>query len=126
MASELRVNTLKDAAGNNSVGMEYVANGSAKAWCNFNGTGTIASRDSLNVSSLTDVGTGNYTSNYTSAYAAADYAINGSVKYNSGVAFDGVYSVEDQQAGNTSVYSVYGGTLFDSTIVSILSTGDLA
>ena len=32
MASELRVNTLKDASGNNSVGMSYVAEGSAKQW----------------------------------------------------------------------------------------------
>ena len=27
MASELRVNTLKDASGNNSIGMSYVAEG---------------------------------------------------------------------------------------------------
>ena len=32
MASELRVNTLKDAAGNNSVATSFVASGSAKAW----------------------------------------------------------------------------------------------
>ena len=38
MASELRVNTLKDAAGNNSVATSVVASGSAKAWVNFNGT----------------------------------------------------------------------------------------
>ena len=31
MASELRVNTLKDASGNNSVGMSTVAEGSAKS-----------------------------------------------------------------------------------------------
>ena len=30
MASELRVNTLKDASGNNSVGMSFVAEGSVK------------------------------------------------------------------------------------------------
>ena len=36
MASELRVNTLKDASGNNSVGMSTVAGGSAKAWANIN------------------------------------------------------------------------------------------
>ena len=30
MASELRVNTLKDASGNNSVAMSYVADGNAK------------------------------------------------------------------------------------------------
>ena len=51
MASELRVNTLKDASGNNSVAMSTVAEGSAKAWVNLNGSGTIASRDSFNVSS---------------------------------------------------------------------------
>ena len=35
MASELRVNTLKDAAGNNSIATSFVAGGSAKAWVNF-------------------------------------------------------------------------------------------
>jgi hypothetical protein len=75
MASELRVNTLKDAAGNNSVGMEYVANGSAKAWVNFNGTGTIAARDSLNFSSLTDHGTGSYSVTFNTSFSNNDYAI---------------------------------------------------
>ena len=32
-----------------------------RAWVNFDGTGTVAIRDSGNVSSITDVGTGNYT-----------------------------------------------------------------
>lgn len=32
----------------------------AKAWLNLNGTGTIAIRGSANVSSVTDVGIGNY------------------------------------------------------------------
>jgi len=77
MASELRVNTLKDAAGNNSVAMTYVANGSAKAWVNFNGTGTIAARDSLNFSSLTDNSTGDYTVTISNAFSAVNYAIFG-------------------------------------------------
>jgi len=33
----------------------------AKSWVNFNGTGTVAIRDSHNVSSITDNGTGDYT-----------------------------------------------------------------
>jgi hypothetical protein len=75
MASELRVNTLKDAAGNNSVAMTYVANGSAKAWVNFNGTGTIAIRDSFSTSSITDTATGNTTVTISSAMNNAnDYA----------------------------------------------------
>ena len=51
----------------------------AKAWVNFNGTGTIAIRDSHNVSSLTDVNTGNYKYNYTNAMATANYAYVGGV-----------------------------------------------
>ena len=42
MASELRVNTLKDASGNNSVATSTVAQGSAKGWIDFNGTATFA------------------------------------------------------------------------------------
>ena len=38
-----------------------VTQGLAKAWVLFNGTGTIASTDSFNISGLTDNGTGNYT-----------------------------------------------------------------
>ena len=67
MASELRVNTLKDASGNNSIATNFVANGSAKVWSNLNGTGTIALRDSFNVSSATDQGTGDYTINFTNS-----------------------------------------------------------
>lgn len=48
--------------------------GVAAAWVNFNGTGTIAARDSENVSSLTDNGSGTYTVSLTSAFDVADYA----------------------------------------------------
>ena len=52
MASELRVNTLKDASGNNSIATSFVANGSAKAWVSYKGTDTNAVKDSLNISSV--------------------------------------------------------------------------
>lgn len=45
----------------------------ARAWVNFNGTGTVAIRASGNVSSITDVGAGRYTVNVTSAFADANY-----------------------------------------------------
>jgi hypothetical protein len=50
----------------------------AKAWVNFNGTGTVAIRDSYNVSSLTDNGTGDYTVTYSTAMPSADYCVLGS------------------------------------------------
>jgi hypothetical protein len=77
MASELRVDTLKDSSGNNSVGMAYVAEGSAKAWANLNGTGTIALRDSFNVASVTDAATGisqfSFSNNMSNANYSAPY-----------------------------------------------------
>ena len=52
--------------------------GLAKAWVNFNGTGTVAIRDSFNVSSITDVGTGKYQANFSTAMPNNDYAFSGS------------------------------------------------
>lgn len=46
----------------------------ARAWVNFNGTGTVAIRGSGNVSSITDNGTGDYTVNFTTAMSDANYA----------------------------------------------------
>ena len=45
----------------------------SKTWVNFNGTGTIAIRDSFNVSSLTDNAAGDYTVNFTNNMANANY-----------------------------------------------------
>jgi len=45
----------------------------AKAWVNFNGTGTVAIRDSYNVSSISDLATGEYTVNYSTAFSNANY-----------------------------------------------------
>jgi hypothetical protein len=61
--------------GTTSVASTYVVNGSAKAWVNFNGTGTVAIRDSLNVGSITDNGTGHYTCNFTAAMSDANYSV---------------------------------------------------
>ena len=78
MASILRVNTLTDASSNNSVAMATVSSGSSKSWMNLNGTGTIATRDSFNVSTIVDRGTGLYTQRFTSNMLNDDYAGSGS------------------------------------------------
>ena len=51
----------------------------AKAWANFNGTGTVAIRGSYNVSSITDNGTGIYTVNFSSNMSDTNYAVSGSI-----------------------------------------------
>jgi hypothetical protein len=71
--STIKTTTLSNVAGTSSVPVDTVINGSAKAWVNFNGTGTVAIQASFNVSSITDNGTGNYTVNFTNALADANY-----------------------------------------------------
>ena len=68
--STLRVNTIQNSGGTGSPAI----NGLAAAWVNFNGTGTVAIRASLNVTSITDNGTGDYTLNFTTAMPDANYS----------------------------------------------------
>ena len=49
----------------------------ARAWVNFNGTGTIAIRASSNVSSLVVEGIGRYAINFSTAMPDANYALTG-------------------------------------------------
>ena len=73
--SVLKVATVQDLAAANSSTPEQIAQGRAKAWCNFNGTGTPAFRDSYGCSSITDHGTGDYTINYSITMANTNYGV---------------------------------------------------
>jgi len=72
MASELRVNTLKDAAGNNSIATSFVAGGSAKCWA-ISAVGAAAP-DSLNLTNIVDNGTGDFTFNIATDFGSVNYA----------------------------------------------------
>ena len=52
----------------------------ARAWVNFNGTGTVAIRSSGNVSSITDNGVGDYTVNFSTVMPDANYCTVGSCR----------------------------------------------
>lgn len=73
--STAKFDTLQNAAGSKSVPVSTVVDGSAKAWVNFNGTGTVAIRAAFNVTSITDNGVGNYTLNFTNALVDGNYSI---------------------------------------------------
>jgi hypothetical protein len=75
--STARFDTLSNSAGTSTVPVNTVVNGSAKAWVNFNGTGTVAIRAAFNVSSITDNGTGDYTVNFTTAMPDVNYSAAG-------------------------------------------------
>ena len=74
MASELRVNTLKDASGNNSIATSFVAGGSAKAWSIYDQVNDVTD-DSLNISSMTDRDQGSIYGAYTSSMSSIAHAV---------------------------------------------------
>ena len=107
MASELRVNTLKDASGNNSIGMSYVSNGSAKAWSHFQGSGTATVLDSFNQSSLTDSGTGQYKVNKTNSMSNANYSTPCQSSATSGGSTYALGMIGDQYTAKTTSSSAF-------------------
>ena len=126
MASELRVNTLKDASGNNSVAMQYVAEGTAKSWLQYNQV-TPAVTGSFNISTVTDTGAGDFTPNFSSAMSALIY----SVPVTSGMLnTDASGRIGESNPTNTSSYQVTttnsAGTKADHTGNSCSTFGDLA
>jgi hypothetical protein len=69
--SEIRADTISAANGTGPVTL--TGQSAAKAWVNFTGISTTALRDSLNVSSLTDIGVGRTGINFSSAMANDTY-----------------------------------------------------
>ena len=127
MASELRVNTLKDASGNNSIGMSYVAEGSAKVWINFNGTGTIATRDSFNVTSITDGGTGLYTVTIANDMGNVNYSTTGAAGENDDSGGNRSLGLRARAAGSQNLRGFRDGVSADDMAeMCIQITGDLA
>ena len=90
----------------------FNASGSApvyacRAWVNFNGTGTVAIRDSGNVSSITDYGTGDYKVNFSTAMPDANYSTAAFAAYDSAVADNNVICV-GQKSTTSSHYTASG------------------
>lgn len=97
-----------------------------KAWVNFNGTGTVAIRASLNVSSITDNGTGDYTINFTSMMLNANYAVLGTCNGEAGSSQAGIVNygyLISSVPPTTSAVRIstrqQDGTFFDAQYVSI-------
>ena len=73
LVSGTNIKTLNGESILGSGDLEVASDGRAKAWVNFNGTGTVAIRAAFNVSSITDNGTGDYTINFTGPMPDANY-----------------------------------------------------
>ena len=69
----MRIDSTGDLKFNSGYGSVATAYG-CRAWVNFNGTGTVAIRNSGNVSSIGDLNTGKYQVNFTTAFPDINYA----------------------------------------------------
>lgn len=74
----------------------------ARAWVNFNGTGTVAIRASGNVSSITDNAAGDYTVNFATALPDANYAAQVSVSALGAGVYGKFANIVGTTAGNTA------------------------
>ena len=137
MASELKVDKFTGVTTAGSIlvtgeGNSTTTNlqqGLAKAWINLNGTGTIAIKDSNNISSVTDSATGQYVFIYTSNMANDDYALSGSaghISVRDGVLMLPAASKTVSQVAVRTGQSNNTDTVYDASDVSTLIHGDLA
>ena len=130
--SELRANTISDAAGTGPVTLTKQS--AAKAWISVNQTGTQAILASFNVSSITDIATGGTAVNYSSAMASATYAALATANPQSfSGATGGVNSAGNAPAGGSKTANRHGmdlrngaNTPTDFDDASSVVFGDLA
>ena len=141
MSSELIVDELTGRASAGSIAVTAeggtvttsLQQGLAKCWVNFTGITTTAARDSFNVASFTDVGTGKTNVVYTSAMANNDYS---GAYYQNGSASTAVYGLDNAYGGafgidefrTTALIKVaaHGSGLIDASQNDVLVFGDLA
>ena len=131
-ASEIAIDKLKGVSSASSISVvaeggtntTNLQQGLAKAWVNFNGSGTVATRDTHNISSINDVTTGQYEPNFSNNMASANYTVtlvNGDNHY--------VTTLHNTlvQAGSYRMHNLNNsGSYADSTIIMTNVNGDLA
>lgn len=101
--------------------------GRTTAWVNFNGTGTVAIRDSMNVASITDGGVGIYALNFTDPMANTNYNVTFGVRGTTN-GIGNCISMPDSTPKSTTALTVHTwsastGTFFDATEIGVTIHG---
>ena len=125
--SEIRTDTISAANGTDPVTLTKQS--AAKAWVNFNGSGTISIRDSQNVSGLVDNGSGDYTANISSNMSNANYSASFTTGQSNDVNITNracCVSVISASLIRGSVYTASGGARIDMSYNGFKIHGDLA
>ena len=107
MSSTLRVTNVSDTTGGTSTNL---MSGLAKAWSNLNGTGTIAERDSFNISGYVDNGTGNYTFTISNDMSDANYQQSSTAQESGTGSNRDVGNIPSVAAGSLQVATSYVST----------------
>ena len=103
--STLNVSNITD--GTDTVDTSYVLNGSAKAWILHNQSSTQFIRDSFNVSSISDTGTGRTEITFTSAMGNVNYSVSGSIENGAGFNDSRMINRENSQPRSATVFGMY-------------------
>lgn len=113
--------------GTTTVGTSYVVNGSAKSWCSWDASATTVINDSMNVSSIEDLGTGLTKVNYTNSFASEHYATGACGRAISAGGFAIIRMSANHFADSTRfVCENASDTDFDGQLQTIMNQGDLA
>ena len=128
--STLKVGTIQNTSAAHSSTPEQIAKGRAKVWVNFNGN-SFGIRDSFNVGSVTDHGTGQYTVNFATNMSNDDYCVVAQHSLNPHNSIThGVFYIYDESSQTTSGVRVHncndGGSTqtIDENIVCVAIFGD--
>ena len=122
--STLKADTIQSTGGGAATLTKQSA---AKAWVNFNGTGTIAISESFNVASLTDNAVGRYSANYVNNMNTATYATQVCSDANtSNDAFNRVAAGANTTTSNAYLMHFEAGSSQDTSLMIGTIHGDLA
>jgi len=107
---------------------QYKTENLFNVWVNFNGTGTVAIRRSVGVSSVTDAGTGSYVLNFESGYLQdSNYTVvtQGRDVNNDNIVVNntGFRANDAKNANQLTVRVTYKGTFYDSPETCIFIVG---
>mgnify|MGYP003135548275 CR=1 FL=1 len=127
--STLKVNNIQTASGGSNSTPEQIEQGRAKVWVCFNGTGTVAIRDSFNTSSITDNGTGSYTINFSTALSNTNFCTSGlgsdaQTQFGAYMMDSSSNSSYTRTTGSVSVYTLSSQSLLDTTFTNVVVHGD--
>jgi len=137
MASTLKINTLTGVSTAGSIAVTGEGNstttnlqqGLCKSWINFDGSGTVSTNDSFNISTLTDNAVGENTTTYTNSFGSANYTGTGLPKRETSTNYPNMANIDGTVTTSAMkiIYTEYDNSgRTDCDLITQTFHGDLA